>query len=306
MQLSEEEKKRIIYFHEHLNKWSYYELLQLKRKDDAKTIKRAYFSRSKEWHPDRFRREKLGSFKPMLDAIFRKIQTAYGTLSKPEQKKTYDQEHVPLFDEDEMADLLAEQRRAERDDRRKQDAARRRRDRNPVRRRMMQAKEFVEEAKRLQESGDPLAALRAVQTAIAFHEKPEYQKFEEELKRATGELRVGPLLRRGQNAEKLTNWHDAIEIFQEAVRLAPQHGVARLRLAYNMLMAGRDPQEINDHAQRALALLPNEPEAHLVRGMCYERGGMEKAAARAYSRALELKPNYAEAKKRHKKLKWGF
>jgi Flp pilus assembly protein TadD len=73
-----------------------------------------------------------------------------------------------------------------------------------------------------------------------------------------------------------------------------------------MIMGGRDPHEANVHAHKAVSLLPDDPEAHFVLGMCYEKGGMAKAAVRAFSRAIELKPNYAEAKKRLKKLKWGF
>jgi tetratricopeptide (TPR) repeat protein len=304
--LSDDEKKRIIFFHEHLEQWTAYELLQAKRKDDAKTVKRAYFERSKEWHPDRFRRPRLGSYKKMIDAIFREIQNAYNLLSSPERRAEYDRQIVFMADEDAIAEMLSKQRKEERERRREEEAVERRKERNPIRQRMAQSAQFYEEALALKAKGELLDALRAAQMAEAYGTRPEYAALAEELKVAAGELRIGPLMRRGLAQESLTNWDVAIETFQEAVRIAPEHGPARLRLAFNLLMGRRDPHEISTHAQRAVALLPNEPEAHFVLGLCYERAGMEKAALRALGRAVELKPNYEEAKKRLKKLKWGF
>ena len=76
----------------------------------------------------------------------------------------------------------------------------------------------------------------------------------------------------------------------------------------------RDPYTLSRFWAEALGFtddpqnpdLPDDPEAHFVLGMCYEKGGMDKAAVREYSRAIELKPNHSEAKKRLKKMKWGF
>jgi curved DNA-binding protein CbpA len=304
--LDEAEKKRIIFYHEHLDRWNHYELLQSKRRDDAKDIKRAYFERSKEWHPDRFRRPELGPFKPMIDRVFQQIQEAYRVLSDPKRREAYDEENVLMVDEDEIADMLAEQRKKEREARRLQEADDRRKKNNPMRQRLMRAKGFYDEARQLQSSGQLMEALRVAQLAITFDERPEYKALVETLQVQAGEFRVQPLLRRGQSQESLTNWEQALEAFQEAVRLSPDHAGARLRLAFNLVMAGRDPQEASPHAQRAVQGLPEDPEAHFVLGLCYEKAGMEKAAVRSYARAVELKPNYTEAKKRLRSLKWGF
>ena len=73
-----------------------------------------------------------------------------------------------------------------------------------------------------------------------------------------------------------------------------------------MLRGGRDAQVAVLHAQKGVQALPKDPEAHFVLGLCYDRGGKDKAAARALAKAVELKPNYKEAKKRLRELKWGF
>ena len=304
--LSEEERKRIIFFHTHLEKWTHYELLRAGRQDDAKAIKRAYFARSKEWHPDRFRRAKLGSFKRMIDQIFKQVQVAYGELSNPAKREAYDEANVFMVGEDDLAEMLKKQKRKERDAIREEERKLRRKKKNPILKRIGQAKDLYERAQQLQADGDLLGALRAAQTAAAFDERPEYDELVERLKVEAGEYRVGPYIKRGLARENMTNWSEAIEAFEEAVRIAPENGQARVRLAFNLLMGRRDPQEANPHAQKAVQLLPDDPEAHFVLGLCYEKGGMAKAAARELHRAVELKPNYKEAKKRLRELKWGF
>ncbi len=304
--LSLEEKKRIAFFHAHLEKWTHYELLRANRKDDVKEIKRVYFARSKEWHPDRFRRGRLGSFKKMIDDIFKQVQIAYGILSNAEKRQAYDEENVFMVGDDELAEMLKKQKRRERDAMREEERKARRKAKNPIVKRIAQAQKLYASAQAKRDAGELLDALRAAQTAAAFDSRPEYDALVEELKAAAGEFRVAPYLKRGQARENMTNFREAVEAFEDAVRIAPENGQARVRLAYNLLMCGRDPQEANPHAQKGVQLLPDDPEAHFVLGLCYERGGMAKAAARELSRAVELKPNYKEAKKRLRELKWGF
>jgi curved DNA-binding protein CbpA len=304
--LDSETRKKIIWVHDHLDKWTFYELLQANRKADAKDLKKAYFERSKEWHPDRFRKPNLGSFKRMIEDIFKKIQEAHNTLSDPKARETYDEENILMLDEDAISEMLAKQRKAEREERRAQETLERRRKKNPIRQRLTKAKEFFEEAERLRTEGQLLEALRSVQTAVAYDPRDEYKVLEEELKISAGQHKIGPFMRRGAHEESMTNWEEAAAAFTEAVRFSPENGEARLRLAYNLVMSTRDPHEASNHAHKAVALLPNEPEAHFVLGLCYEKGGMEKAAIREYKTALDLKPNYEDAKKRLKKLKWGF
>lgn len=304
--LNDEEKKRILFTHGHLEDWTHYELLGARWRDDAKAIKAAYFERSREWHPDRFRRTKLGSYEARINDIFKALNTAYSVLSKPDTKAAYDRENAPAFDEEDMAEMLAAQRREARDAEREAAKKRRRLERNPLRRRFVQAKEMYAQALDATEKGDHMEGLRLVQAALAFHDKDEYRALKNELQRSTAEQRVAPLIRRGQNAESMTSWEDAIQMFREAVRLAPEHGQARLRLGYNLLMGKHPVQEANEHVQKAVRLLPNDPEAHYVLALCYVRGDMAKLAIRALEKSLELKPNYSEAKKLQKKLRWGF
>jgi tetratricopeptide (TPR) repeat protein len=61
----------------------YFELLDVPRDADTKQIKRAYFSLSKVYHPDRYFRANLGDYSERLEQIFRKLVEAYELLSDP-------------------------------------------------------------------------------------------------------------------------------------------------------------------------------------------------------------------------------
>lgn len=306
--LDEEFRKKVIFTHAKLSEWTHYDLLKVRFRDDAATLKKAFRERSMEWHPDRFHSRKLGAFAPLITDVFKAIREAHEVLSDPKQKRAYDRQHRPSFSEEDMAAVLKEERRERREVRRTEEKKRRRLERNPMRKKMQEARELFERAETLRASGELMEALKAVDASLLLlkERRPEYEKLKRELQAEAAELRIAPMLRRGTSAETMAQWEEAITHFKEAVRLAPDHGVARLRLAYSMLRGGRPPQAVKEHITTALRELPEEPEAHFVRGLCYEMGGMEKAAVRAYENALGLKPNYADAKKRLKKLKWGF
>ena len=305
--LDEETRKRIIWTHEHVADWTHYELLQAARKADSAEIKKAYFLRSKEWHPDRFRKPNLGSFKRMIETIYKQINEAYRILSDVEQRKAYDDSQIFEFDPDELETLISQQREQEKDRKLKDKIKERRRRSNPVRKRIARARKFYEEAQQAEAQGKLIEALRLAQMAATYDDKPqEYQKLAKRLKDSASEFRIEPYLKRGGHFESMTQWDDAIDMFEEAVRLAPNSGRARLRLAYNLLFGGRDAQVALGHAQRAAAVLPNEPEAHFILGRLYEKAGMDKLAKRAYEQALELRPEYQDVKKRLKRLKWGL
>lgn len=304
--LTPEERKRILFTHHHLSKWSHYKLLDVRWRDDAGKVKDAYFERSKQWHPDRFPRGELGSFRPRIEAIFKAVNEAYRVLKDPARKKAYDTEHAREFDEDDAREALRMRRREENRARRDSERKRRLREANPIRQRKQRSAEYRKQALEFEAKGDDIDALKHAQAAFATDPSDENRALMERFQRLTASQRVAPILKRGRYLESMTQWDEAIVTFREAVRLAPEHGEARLRLAYNMLMGGKSTPSVMEHIQKALLLLPEDPEVHYVRGLCYERADTPKVAVRAFERALELKPDYKEAKKRLSKLRWGF
>jgi curved DNA-binding protein CbpA len=82
LDITPELQAQILEFETSLDK-SYFELLDVPRDADTKQIKRAYFSLSKVYHPDRYFRARLGDYSARLERIFRKLVEAYELLSDP-------------------------------------------------------------------------------------------------------------------------------------------------------------------------------------------------------------------------------
>jgi curved DNA-binding protein CbpA len=68
----------------------HYAILGIPRDTDKKGVKRAYFELAALFHPDRYFRKNLGTFKPKMEVIFAKVSTAYETLTDKEARVEYD------------------------------------------------------------------------------------------------------------------------------------------------------------------------------------------------------------------------
>jgi curved DNA-binding protein CbpA len=77
----------------------HYEMLGVPRNSDRKAIKRAYFDLASRFHPDRYFRKRLGSFKVRMEAVFSGITAANDVLGNRDRRAEYDE-------------YLAEQRRS--------------------------------------------------------------------------------------------------------------------------------------------------------------------------------------------------
>lgn len=90
LDLTAEQRRRIDDVFSRLETMSHYDLLGVARTADKKTIKRAYFERTNEFHPDRFFRQRLGGYKSKMEAIFGRTSEAHDVLCSPERRVPYD------------------------------------------------------------------------------------------------------------------------------------------------------------------------------------------------------------------------
>ena len=90
LDLTAEQRQRIDDVFGRLKTLSLYELLGVERAADKKAIKRAYFERTNEFHPDRFFRKRLGGYKSKMEAIFGRTSEAHDVLCSPERRAEYD------------------------------------------------------------------------------------------------------------------------------------------------------------------------------------------------------------------------
>jgi hypothetical protein len=77
-----ETKMRILRLHRRLKSLKPHELLAVSPGADPALIKRAYFSASKEVHPDRFYGKNIGPFRDRLSDIFAQLTRAFEQLKK--------------------------------------------------------------------------------------------------------------------------------------------------------------------------------------------------------------------------------
>lgn len=88
--LNNEQKKVVLYYHFHLRRVTYYDLLGLETAAKRRIVKLAYFKLSKAFHPDRWYRQDTGDFGEMIEDVFKWLNRAYGVLSSPRKRKGYD------------------------------------------------------------------------------------------------------------------------------------------------------------------------------------------------------------------------
>jgi curved DNA-binding protein CbpA len=83
-------RRRVLGLHSVVTSLDHYALLGITRDVDKKGVKRSYFELAAVFHPDRYFRKNLGSFKAKMETIFGKVSNAYETLADKEQRAEYD------------------------------------------------------------------------------------------------------------------------------------------------------------------------------------------------------------------------
>jgi len=96
---------------------SHYDLLAVSRDASAADIRRAYFERSRLFHPDLAHRPDLVGLERELSAVFDRLKVAHDTLADPaaraEYDRTLDDAPAVVFSEDTAADPKAQRQLAE-------------------------------------------------------------------------------------------------------------------------------------------------------------------------------------------------
>ena len=86
-----EKRRRILDTFYRLDELSYYELLGVAEQADKKQIKSAYYALAPEFHPDKFFRKQLGSYKQKIEAVFARATLAHDVLTSKQRRAEYDE-----------------------------------------------------------------------------------------------------------------------------------------------------------------------------------------------------------------------
>jgi curved DNA-binding protein CbpA len=69
---------------------NYYQILNVDRDAEINSVKKAYFSLARKYHPDLFDRNLSPEIKEIIEEVFDKISKSYSTLSDETKRKNYD------------------------------------------------------------------------------------------------------------------------------------------------------------------------------------------------------------------------
>ena len=88
--LPEERRRTVLDTFYRLDDLTHYELLDVPQTATKKEIKDAYYRLASEYHPDRYFRKDLGSFKQKMELVFGRITEAHDTLTRKQPREEYD------------------------------------------------------------------------------------------------------------------------------------------------------------------------------------------------------------------------
>jgi curved DNA-binding protein CbpA len=95
--------------HGKLGELNFFEILDVPLDADAAAIKRAYFKRSKEFHPDRFYSRNVGAYGTLLEEIFKQVSAAYRLLEDEKQRESYRQMVLQEMEQKSLLQQVEEQ-----------------------------------------------------------------------------------------------------------------------------------------------------------------------------------------------------
>lgn len=310
--LEPERKREILDFEQKLDRVNLFELLGVGLDATEDEIRKAYYALSKQFHPDRYFKKNLGSFRGRLERIFKRLNDANAVLSDPARRKTY-VEQTPL--------LAAAARRAAEAKRQATPAPPPRGPEDPARaaerrarlathpyllknRKMLQV---VSEAKALLEKKDYPAALTLLTSVPEAEQKsPEIQSLLATARRNVDSHRAAHELDRAAEAEQLGNLTAALTGFRSAVSMDPNSARAAAGASGVLFRLGQDLKEARLLAERAVQLEPRNAGYQALAGKILLELGAKKLAKKAFEEAVRLDPTQSEAKEQLKKLRWTF
>ena len=294
-----EAQERILEFESRL-KCPYHEILGVPASADVKAVKRAYFELSKEYHPDRYFRRKIGPFGPRLERIFKRVVEAYELLSDPATRAEV--QRIPA-EPPPSAAAPASEKAAPGPKKKLPPLHLHAPQLRALAERKAKAKGFFETGMAAFKEGRWREAAASVRLAIAF------DPWNEAVKEAFGEVqhkaneeRAEQLLKEANANLDLRRANEALPLFEEALHYRPQDPEVNHTTARVAWLAAGDLKKAKEYAARACELRPEVSTYRRTLGQIYKAAGLSANARRELEAALRIDPKDAEAKQELRNL----
>jgi tetratricopeptide (TPR) repeat protein len=303
-------QRRVLEFEASLGR-PYHELLGVAKGSDPKVVKRAYFTLSKEFHPDRYFRREIGGFGARLDRIFKKVLEAYEMLSDPDlcqvENRVDPMPQEAATESVEAAGANASETPASEavpPPPRALTKLERLRQRMPFKidhagmaARRAKAQEIFRAAERSQQAGRLKEAEASIRIAISFD--PGRAEFKE----ALGSIRIQAA---GARATKLLagpsermsdgDLREALTLLEDVLIYRPHDPQLNERAAQVCLKLGKLDSAV-EYAQTLLERSPDVAPYHTLLGRIHRERGDKELAVRAFEAALKCDEEELEARR---------
>lgn len=305
---------------------TFYEILLLPRSADEKAIKRSYYRLSKEYHPDKYYRKRLGAYKERIEVIFNKVNEAYRVLSDPEARDDYDvlvfgkegkdaaspteatatvNFLVDAFKQESAAKAGKAKVAANKGKVRKGAPAKFMTDfQQQVAERIVKARRHMKAGEKAAAAGDHQKAASHFQAAMtldprSLRAKAKYNKSQAQHRNT----KAAEFHRQAQDALLAENTKRAAELMQKAVDCKPTKG--KYYNDFGKLVSAHTLQQRVglELLRKAVELEARNVEYTMDLARAYEELGMPSNAVRAFERVLYLDSKRSEAAKALKRLK---
>jgi len=294
------QRREILFLAASMDGWTHWQALDLPWNAPASEARDAYREKVKVFHPDRFQGRRLGSFRPRLEKIFRRLTEARDALADEASRSAYARKTAPP---EEVARVAT--RRIEDDVRTRERRARMART-NPLVSRVARVRDLMDRGRAAMREERFADAARDFLTAGAMDPAlVEAGALAEEARRKAAVGKARDLWEKARAAE-LQHDLDRAQMYAEAAADAdagePRYVVyvARLALQRGALETARG------RAEGAVREAPSLATAHEVLGEVLAAQGENGAAKKALERALELDERLVGARERLRKLRWSF
>jgi len=301
LDLDPEIQRRILTFETRLS-LPYHELLGVKEDADAKDIKRAYFKLSREFHPDRFFRRRIGHYVERLERIFKKVLEGYEILSDPELRV-----QLGVQQTTEQATPTAAPSRPLTKLERLQQRMPFRIPEKVLAERRQKARELIRAAELSERAGNLQEAIASVRIAISFEpSNPELRGILVDLQARIAEKRAIALL--ADSTHSHSNDTDelgkVLKLLEDVLLYRPHDPALNARAA-KVCLELDEVGKAEIYAQTPLEHSPDIAEYHTAMGLVHRAKGEKGHARKEFEKALELDPDDVQARKMVASLRLG-
>lgn len=286
----------------------HYALLGVAPGAAASEVQRAFYERSRAWHPDRFFRKELGAYREQLDQVFLAITESYRILSNPTTRAAYDRTRpapapAPAGPSRRAAGAAAGApapavRPPDRAMAKAVDAVR-----AQMKERLSRAAALHAEGLAALKEGNVVKASNALSMALTFD--PTNAQYKADAESARREARVSQakqFLAAAENAESFANHRQAQASYQKAIEYGLREARAYYRLGVLTKKLDEDAKSAMQHLRQAVALDGDNLEYRLVLAELYVETGMHTSARAQYEHVLAVDKTNSKAKESLKAL----